>query len=1406
MVAKPVRAEASTVWGIAQEQVGSNASASVIMSVAKSLARQLSVSVPEWGISGKYNARQLSRSFFETITGARTARAQTPVVTLTATDQNSNILTSGVTLTTADTINFNYSAVWDGTDLLASLSCSRTILSGGFAFPLPACATVNSEAPGATNLSDSESYNLASATPGTCVLFTSTATDVSSAQDSAQFNFCVDAAAPIITNQSVAFPATPTPMPPPTVTGTGTAGDPLIYDYGTVTFSDPNITISGTVNNLNSSFIYDFSITQNGGSPLSPASNPNINGVTSYSFSQPATLVPGQNTFVEIIQCATAPQFGCTGFFEVHKLFNYEPAIIPDPLCGTTLTSDFTFKDNIDCSAFNGTALMVGSAGITIDLNSFTLSVHPEHTGIEVGTGFDNVGVRNGRINGGQRSINISGNTGFSARNIIANASGLIPAGQQARLALTNTKMATIIESTLDGNGSGSGLYFIGGHSDVTVDHVSARNFDHGFRAERGSVGFDNLSITKSAFMDNAVNGANLDNAHVNVTVTDNDFRGNGNAGFILENFTTADSKLELFGNNYMDNPYGLQLSTVTGITVDGVLKPFGQFGQNSVAQIFIGDANNFSISNYTLAGGGTSGNGLYFIGGNKDISVANTSASGFTDHGLNFVRGSASVENLIIEKSKFNNNVFGANVFNGSGKISITGSSFEADKNGGNGFGLSLENIDSANATLNISGNSFKGSFIGLALSGLKGFTFDPTMASFAGNSFGANEYVALQLANVENVALRNLRLTGDGTSTAIGVQLLYGRGVTLDKNEFSKFPSAGFDMTRGISNICEDCFFTGNNSHDNGFGFVITHNNNLTFIENSAANNSVFNFHFAEGAWNGKPNIAKNTAKGTGIGNVGVVVDDQIGTGIFLGMFEFGGVYPNIAMLIRFTTGFTIDGIALDNMTQVGSGITSQGNKDLTINGVKITGFEVGVNSPGGPGLGDERPIIQKSTLDKNKTGLYLAEARDLAVSNSSFTGNGTALLLTAVQQARVINNNIDGNDDGVIIKDSSDVSITGNTANSNRRRGVSVDPTSFITMMDNTISLNSTGLELSQVTDHKIYHNDIFKNTEFNVSGGEAYELWNHDTNQGNYWGHECPAAFTAGVDSNRLDIRDDFAYGVQTGWTKGASPCNAFKSKLRVSVEEVVAGSQRMDTALETKVFPLVNGMVNGIQAQPQNYAAIYKTLAENTQTETFSPNDGANKPRNLQSDLVTLGANPGNNLVLVRSQQNKDGSFGYMGFEVQNLLAGQSRDVGFNITPNNTTTFVETSYFTQNSGGIWQSSRRAEVIKGSELQVFQPDDIIWTNGTEIYPFLFISDSDWTVDVCLSVPVGYTVVAPGTCGQTLVANQAKVFEFKVADIGSPKVFDATAKMTFKHKGKSQSRSFKVHSHNKNAKGNR
>ena len=109
-----------------------------------------------------------------------------------------------------------------------------------------------------------------------------------------------------------------------------------------------------------------------------------------------------------------------------------------------------------------------------------------------------------------------------------------------------------------------------------------------------------------------------------------------------------------------------------------------------------------------------------------------------------------------------------------------------------------------------------------------------------------------------------------------------------------------------------------------------------------------------------------------------------------------------------------------------------------------------------------------------------------------------------------------------------------------------------------------------------------------------------------------------------------------------------------------------------------------------------------------------------------------------------------------------------------------------------------------VVTGSILEAIVPDSSVWEGTMEVYPFIFTSDSEWTVDVCAQVPSGYTIlgiydiegniVPSGECTQTFVNGQTKVVAFQVAETGSPEPnFKATLK--FKHNGKTTTKTLDI-----------
>ncbi len=92
-----------------------------------------------------------------------------------------------------------------------------------------------------------------------------------------------------------------------------------------------------------------------------------------------------------------------------------------------------------------------------------------------------------------------------------------------------------------------------------------------------------------------------------------------------------------------------------------------------------------------------------------------------------------------------------------------------------------------------------------------------------------------------------------------------------------------------------------------------------------------------------------------------------------------------------------------------------------------------------------------------------------------------------------------------------------------------------------------------------------------------------------------------------------------------------------------------------------------------------------------------------------------------------------------------------------------------------------------VITGSILEVIYPQYTIWESEQELYPFIFTSDSDWSVDVCVYVPEGYVVVE-GECTQVFVSGETKTVIFNVVDLQSPPPH-VTMEIKTKHNGKNK-----------------
>lgn len=97
------------------------------------------------------------------------------------------------------------------------------------------------------------------------------------------------------------------------------------------------------------------------------------------------------------------------------------------------------------------------------------------------------------------------------------------------------------------------------------------------------------------------------------------------------------------------------------------------------------------------------------------------------------------------------------------------------------------------------------------------------------------------------------------------------------------------------------------------------------------------------------------------------------------------------------------------------------------------------------------------------------------------------------------------------------------------------------------------------------------------------------------------------------------------------------------------------------------------------------------------------------------------------------------------------------------------------------GSIEYKGGSKTVITGSYLEIIAPESALWDGIQEVYPYIMTSDSDWSVNVCMQVPTGYSIVGvrdendnlltTTNCVQEFVAGQTKVVAFDLKEVSSP-----------------------------------
>jgi hypothetical protein len=91
--------------------------------------------------------------------------------------------------------------------------------------------------------------------------------------------------------------------------------------------------------------------------------------------------------------------------------------------------------------------------------------------------------------------------------------------------------------------------------------------------------------------------------------------------------------------------------------------------------------------------------------------------------------------------------------------------------------------------------------------------------------------------------------------------------------------------------------------------------------------------------------------------------------------------------------------------------------------------------------------------------------------------------------------------------------------------------------------------------------------------------------------------------------------------------------------------------------------------------------------------------------------------------------------------------------------------------------------------GSILYTIHPEEIIWDDTTEPYPYVFESDGDWDVSVSIEPPEGF--VSDVSSLSTSVNSTTQALQFNVTDIGSCWECGTSMRVTLKHEGRTVTR---------------
>lgn len=782
--------------------------------------------------------------------------------------------------------------------------------------------------------------------------------------------------------------------------------------------------------------------------------------------------------------------------------------------CGTTITSNVTLTSDMDCSGYGGTAITIGASNVTLDLNGYQITASAGNLGVYITGGFSNITITSSRP-GGKINSSVS--------------SILFGFGLSSNVTISDIDLSWTGNSTPNGYGIAVHGGYEGVVNGLTINNITANNREAGFITS-STTPSTNILITNSIFNENIYGLVN-----------------NNIEGLVLSRISAQ------------NNGTGVSFAKISGpITISGVNVAGSNIGiiLNSIQSGFP-EINPNSFNGFTSV----KSRGIQIVSGkSKDITIKNLDFSwmgGVTPQGRGIhVYGEGDVnglvENLTIDNITINNRESGIFTWSNSSGDTSQGMTISNSTFTDNVEALSLNGINNLIVS-NISiSNSTSGDPKGTGINLYTGvnfasFTNVKTNNMYRGfesvgyvknknieikNSSFENGTIALSLANIENLKMTDLSLQNNeqaitfyqgirGTFSSTNVNLAGSNKGLVFRAGFAGFPVIANGMFSGFGTVNDAVWIIGGNSSG-----ITLQGLDLSWTGSTTPTGHGIFMDGSYGGWTENLSIdgvtANNRESGVttwphvDIPNMSITNSTFDNNTYGLYLYRINGLNLNQISLQNNGTGvqfgLTTGSITLSNINVAGC------NDGIILDRIP-TGFPtINPNSFSGFTTVRDHPIFFSNTYSKD----IKIENVDLSwIGNSTPSGVGIWVpgsYNSSVENLTINNVTISNREFGIYIYPNANSGLSKN-----------------ITISNSNLIKNTYSLTLGNISNYNIYHNNICSNSGNAVVGDGPYELWNHTNYQGNYWCLPClNQGFIPGTTSNRTDIRDNYAYGVENGW--------------------------------------------------------------------------------------------------------------------------------------------------------------------------------------------------------------------------------------------------------------------------------